>query len=136
MSTHPQTPRGSDADVAEAGLDVEAAFAEVDGQTAHRLAMEARAHQEQQGGAPASSREGHPAPAGKGPLNTTKGETPYQNVPREPSGPSALDMLSSPVGGRPQDPPDLEEDLWYVGEGLMAHDALETSPNQEGPPGT
>jgi hypothetical protein len=43
VGMHPR--RGSQGQVAEGGLDVEASFAEVDGQTAARLGAEARANQ-------------------------------------------------------------------------------------------
>lgn len=103
MSTHPQIPRGSDADVAEGGLDVEASFTEVDAQTSRRMSMEA-----------ASQRD----------------------LPRGPNGPNAMDMLTSPVEGGMQDEPNLSADRWDASQGLKTEDALETSPNQEGPPGT
>lgn len=47
--TDPRIPRGSDADVAEAGLDPEAAFAVPNEATARRLQLEARAQAEQNG---------------------------------------------------------------------------------------
>jgi hypothetical protein len=136
LSTHPQIPRGSDADVAEAGLDVEASFAEVDAQTSRRMSMEAASQKhggidgDVEGGLPGSMPEG--TASGKAPTSL-----PHEgNLPRGPNGPSAMDMLTSPVEGGMQDAPNLSEDRWDASQGLMTEDALETSPNQEGPPGT
>lgn len=42
----PRNVQGSNAETAEAGLNPEAEYAELDEATARRLAMEARAHQE------------------------------------------------------------------------------------------
>lgn len=57
----PRKVQGSNRDVAEGGLDVEASFAELDEATAHRLAMEAQAQAERQSGAGAGD-----AAAGEG----------------------------------------------------------------------
>lgn len=65
--TDPRIPRGSDADVAEAGLDPEAEFAEPNEATARRLQMEARSQAEQDGtpAGGAQARTEDPAPAQK-----------------------------------------------------------------------
>ncbi len=57
-------------------------------------------------------------------------------LPKAPNGPSALDMLTSPVEGGPQDDPKLSEAFWYASAGLLGpEEPLDTNPDQEGPPG-
>jgi hypothetical protein len=58
-------------------------------------------------------------------------------IPRQPNGPNAIDMLTSPVqDGRHQDDPELTEEFWNATSGLIGpDDPLEIDPDQEGPPG-
>lgn len=56
---------------------------------------------------------------------------------RQAGGPSAVEMLTQPVSGPPQDDPGLSEGLYLtmdltVGPG----NALDSDPDQEGPPGS
>lgn len=99
MFTDPRNVQGSDADRAEAGLDPEAEFAELDGPTAHRLAAEARS---QGAGSPAraAGNEGQGAYPGQGGRIT---------------GTPAVDMLTSPVEGGLQDAANVDEQFLYDG---------------------
>jgi hypothetical protein len=58
-------------------------------------------------------------------------------VPRQPNGPSTLEMLLSPSDTGEHESAELTEAFWFPTEGLFGPvDPLQSDPDQEGPPGT
>lgn len=94
MATNPRNVQGSDADRAEGGLDVEAAYADVDGQTAARMAHEAE--------------NNGPQPEAQPHRKEPQGMNRAQGTP-------AMEMLTSHVEGGLQEAPNVGEGYTYAG---------------------
>lgn len=130
MATDPRNVRGSDADVAEAGLDPEASFAEVDEATAHRLSQEAAAVAE------AGGREAGARAAGAREAGSRWATDGGNQAPGETEEISAVEMLTRPVDGGLQDAPRVDGYTRPPGQDLHgSEEPLQTNPDQEGPPG-